>query len=60
VTGAAGAASGRDWTIFWVTNGLLALLYGFVYAQRLPRALEVAAIGMLTGRNVVGAGACAG
>jgi drug/metabolite transporter (DMT)-like permease len=25
VTGAAGAASGRDWTIFWITNTLLAL-----------------------------------
>jgi drug/metabolite transporter (DMT)-like permease len=81
VTGAAGAASGRDWTVFWITNGLLALgasvignhlwniasrrvpitlsgqlilfetlfalLYGFLYAQRLPRALEVAAIGLL-------------
>jgi drug/metabolite transporter (DMT)-like permease len=81
VTGAAGAASGRDWTVFWITNGLLALgasvignhlwniasrrvpvtlsgqlilfetlfalLYGFVYAQRLPRGLEVAAIGLL-------------
>jgi drug/metabolite transporter (DMT)-like permease len=75
------AASGRDWTVFWITNGLLALgasvignhlwniasrrvpvtlsgqlilfetlfalLYGFVYAQRLPRGLEVAAIGLL-------------
>lgn len=81
VTGAAGAASGRDWTVFWITNGLLALgasvignhlwniasrrvpitlsgqlilfetlfalLYGFVYAGRLPRALEIAAIGLL-------------
>ena len=25
VTGAAGAASGRDWTMFWIVNGLLAL-----------------------------------
>jgi drug/metabolite transporter (DMT)-like permease len=25
VTGAAGAASGRDWTVFWITNTLLAL-----------------------------------
>ena len=25
VTGAAGAASGRDWTVFWITNALLAL-----------------------------------
>ncbi|WP_342114994.1 DMT family transporter [Pseudoduganella sp. OTU4001] len=25
VTGAAGAASGRDWTMFWICNGLLAL-----------------------------------
>jgi len=25
ITGAAGAASGRDWTAFWITNGLLAL-----------------------------------
>lgn len=25
VTGAAGAASGRDWTLFWICNGLLAL-----------------------------------
>ncbi|QYF92769.1 DMT family transporter [Massilia sp. PAMC28688] len=25
ITGAAGAASGRDWTLFWVTNTLLAL-----------------------------------
>lgn len=81
VTGAAGAASGRDWTVFWITNGLLALgasvignhlwniasrrvpitlsgqlilfetlfalLYGFVYAHRLPRPLEMAAIGLL-------------
>jgi drug/metabolite transporter (DMT)-like permease len=81
VTGPAGTASGRDWTVFWITNGLLALgasvignhlwniasrrvpitlsgqlilfetlfalLYGFVYAQRLPRPLEMAAIGLL-------------
>ena len=25
ITGAAGAATGRDWTLFWMTNGLLAL-----------------------------------
>ena len=25
VTGAAGAASGRDWTLFWICNSLLAL-----------------------------------
>jgi len=25
VTGAAGAASGRNWTVFWITNSLLAL-----------------------------------
>ncbi|NRR29722.1 DMT family transporter [Oxalobacteraceae bacterium] len=25
ITGAAGAASGRDWTAFWITNALLAL-----------------------------------
>lgn len=25
ITGAAGAASGRDWTMFWITNALLAL-----------------------------------
>lgn len=25
ITGAAGAASGRDWTVFWITNALLAL-----------------------------------
>jgi drug/metabolite transporter (DMT)-like permease len=25
VTGPTGAASGRDWTVFWITNGLLAL-----------------------------------
>jgi len=25
ITGAAGAASGRDWTMFWITNTLLAL-----------------------------------
>jgi drug/metabolite transporter (DMT)-like permease len=25
ITGAAGAASGRDWTVFWITNTLLAL-----------------------------------
>lgn len=81
VSGAAGAASGRDWTLFWIANGLLALgasvignqlwniasrrvpvtlsgqlilfetlfalLYGFIYAQRMPRTLEVAAIVLL-------------
>jgi drug/metabolite transporter (DMT)-like permease len=81
VTGTAGAASGRNWTVFWITNALLALgasvignhlwniasrrvpvtlsgqlilfetlfalLYGFIYSQRMPRALEVAAIVML-------------
>ena len=81
VTGAAGVASGRDWTLFWIANGLLALgasvignqlwniasrrvpvtlsgqlilfetlfalLYGFIYQQRLPRTLEVAAIVLL-------------
>jgi len=25
ITGATGAASGRDWTVFWITNALLAL-----------------------------------
>ena len=25
ITGPAGAATGRDWTLFWITNGLLAL-----------------------------------
>lgn len=82
VTGAAGLASGRDWTLFWIANGLLALgasvignqlwniasrsvpvtlsgqlilfetlfalLYGFIYQQRLPRALEIASIVLLT------------
>ncbi|MFL6657001.1 MAG: DMT family transporter [Massilia sp.] len=82
VTGAAGAASGRNWSVFWVTNALLALgasvignhlwniasrqvpvtlsgqlilfetlfalLYGFIYAHRFPRSLEVAAIVLLT------------
>jgi drug/metabolite transporter (DMT)-like permease len=82
VTGAAGLASGRNWTMFWVANGLLALgasvignhlwniasrsvpmtlsgqlilfetlfalLYGFMYQQRLPRVLELAAIALLT------------
>lgn len=81
VTGAAGAASGRNWTVFWITNALLALgasvignhlwniasrrvpvtlsgqlilfetlfalLYGFIYSQRTPRGLEVAAIILL-------------
>ncbi len=81
ITGAAGAASGRDWTAFWITNGLLALgasaignhlwniasrrvpvtlsgqlilfetlfalLYGFIYKQQWPRALEAAAIVLL-------------
>jgi drug/metabolite transporter (DMT)-like permease len=76
------ASSGRDWTIFWIANGLLALgasvignqlwniasrkvpvtlsgqlilfetlfalLYGFIYHQRLPRGLEIAAIVLLT------------
>jgi drug/metabolite transporter (DMT)-like permease len=82
VTGAAATASGRDWTMFWIANGLLALgasvignqlwniasrkvpvtlsgqlilfetlfalLYSFIYHQRLPRGLEVAAILLLT------------
>ena len=81
VTGAAGAASGRDWGIFWITNTLLALgasvignhlwniasrrvpvtlsgqlilfetlfalLYGFVYKQQWPRALEWTAMLLL-------------
>jgi len=81
VTGAAGAASGRDWGLFWIVNALLALgasvignhlwnvasrrvpvtlsgqlilfetlfalLYGFIYKQQLPRALETAAIVLL-------------
>jgi drug/metabolite transporter (DMT)-like permease len=81
VTGAAGAASGRDWTVFWITNSLLALgasvignhlwniasrrvpvtlsgqlilfetlfalLYGFVYKQQWPRALEWTAMLLL-------------
>jgi drug/metabolite transporter (DMT)-like permease len=79
--GAATLASGRDWTMFWIANGLLALgasvignqlwniasrsvpvtlsgqlilfetlfalLYGFIYQQRFPRALEFAAIALL-------------
>ena len=82
ITGAAGAASGRNWSVFWLTNALLALgasvignhlwniasrrvavtlsgqlilfetlfalLYGFIYAHRLPRPLEAAAIVLLT------------
>jgi drug/metabolite transporter (DMT)-like permease len=82
ITGAAGAASGRNWSVFWMTNGLLALgasvignhlwniasrkvpvtlsgqlilfetlfalLYGFIYAHRFPRALEIAAIALLS------------
>jgi drug/metabolite transporter (DMT)-like permease len=78
---AAASASGRDWTMFWIANGLLALgasvignqlwniasrrvpvtlsgqlilfetlfalLYGFIYHQRLPRGLEIAAIVLL-------------
>jgi drug/metabolite transporter (DMT)-like permease len=82
ITGAAGAASGRNWPVFWMTNALLALgasvignhlwniasrqvpvtlsgqlilfetlfalLYGFIYAHRFPRPLEVAAIALLT------------
>jgi drug/metabolite transporter (DMT)-like permease len=81
VTGAAAVASGRDWTMFWIANSLLALgasvignhlwniasrsvpvtlsgqlilfetlfalLYGFIYQQRPPRALEIAAIVLL-------------
>ncbi len=81
VTGAAGLISGRDWTLFWIANSLLALgasvignqlwniasrsvpmtlsgqlilfetlfalLYGFIYQQRLPRTLESAAIVLL-------------
>ncbi len=81
VTGAAAAASGRDWGLFWICNALLALgasvvgnglwnvasrrvpvtlsgqlilfetlfalLYGFVYRQAWPRALEAAAIALL-------------
>jgi drug/metabolite transporter (DMT)-like permease len=81
VTGAAGAASGRDWTHFWIVNALLALgasvignhlwnvasrrvpvtlsgqlilfetlfalLYGFIYKQQMPRALELAAVVLL-------------
>ena len=80
-TGAAALSSGRDWTRFWIANGLLALgasvignqlwniasrsvpmtlsgqlilfetlfalLYGFMYQQRFPRALEIAAIALL-------------
>lgn len=82
ITGAAGAASGRNWSVFWITNALLALgasvignhlwniasrqvpvtlsgqlilfetlfalLYGFIYAHRYPRPLEIAAITLLT------------
>jgi drug/metabolite transporter (DMT)-like permease len=81
VTGAAGVASGRDWTLFWIVNAvialgasaignhlwniasrkvpltlsgqlilfetLFALLYGFVYKQQFPRALEIAAMLLL-------------
>lgn len=81
VTGAAAVASGRDWTVFWIVNALLALgasmignhlwnvasrkvpltlsgqlilfetlfalLYGFIYKQQLPRALEMAAVVLL-------------
>lgn len=81
ITGPAGAATGRNWTAFWITNGLLALgasvignhlwniasrrvavtlsgqlilfetlfalLYGFIYAQHVPRPLEMAAIVLL-------------
>ncbi len=81
ITGPAGVASGRNWSVFWMTNVLLALgasvignhlwniasrqvpvtlsgqlilfetlfalLYGFIYAQRFPRPLEVAAIVLL-------------
>ena len=82
LTGPAAAASGRDWSVFWLTSSLLALgasvlgnhlwniasrtvpltlsgqlilfetlfalLYGFIYAQRLPRAWEIAAIVLLS------------
>jgi len=82
ITGVAGTASGRNWSVFWMTNALLALgasvignhlwniasrqvpvtlsgqlilfetlfalLYGFIYAHRFPRVLEVAAIALLT------------
>jgi drug/metabolite transporter (DMT)-like permease len=82
ITGAQGVASGRDWTVFWITNTLLALgasvignhlwnvasrkvpvtlsgqlilfetlfalLYAFIYAHRLPRPWEIAAIVLLT------------
>lgn len=82
LTGAGAVASGRNWTVFWITNTLLALgasvignhlwniasrkvpltlsgqlilfetlfalLYGFIYAQRWPRAGEVAAIVLLS------------
>jgi len=80
--GAAGAASGRDWTRFWLVNTLLALgasvignqlwniasrkvpvtlsgqlilfetlfalLYSFIYRHQGPRALELAAIVLLS------------
>lgn len=82
ITGAGALASGRDWTVFWISNSLLALgasvignhlwniasrtvpltlsgqlilfetlfalLYGFVYAQRLPRPWEIGAIVLLS------------
>ena len=81
VTGAGAVASGRDWTLFWIVNALLALgasvignhlwniasrkvpltlsgqlilfetlfalLYGCLYKQQLPRALELAAMLLL-------------
>lgn len=81
ITGAAGNASGRDWTLFWSVNAalalgasvianqlwniasrrvpvtlggqlilfetLFALLYGCLYTQTPPRALEVAAFVLL-------------
>ncbi|GJI96965.1 hypothetical protein RugamoR57_36830 [Duganella caerulea] len=83
VTGAGAVASGRDWTLFWFVNALMALgasvignhlwnvasrkvpltlsgqlilfetlfalLYGFIYKQQLPRALEIAAMLLLAG-----------
>jgi drug/metabolite transporter (DMT)-like permease len=76
-----GAASGRDWGLFWLVNAIIALgasaignhlwnvasrkvpltlsgqlilfetlfalLYGFIYKQQLPRALEIAAVVLL-------------